>query len=136
MLSYLIEIFALGHHVVLYLADGLYASFLGSHEVSCRIDRNLVKIVYEGSCQRVDYRDLLNLVAEELYPDGILSVSDADIDSISSDSESSSLEINFCTGVKSIDQLVEQSCHASLLASLHRYCLCMEVSRVSDTVKT
>ena len=37
MLTFL-EILALGHHIILYLADGLGTSFLGSDEIAGRID--------------------------------------------------------------------------------------------------
>ena len=135
MLAYALEVLALGCHVVLDLAYGLRAALLRGHEVSCRIYGDFVKLVDEGSCERVDYGDLLYLVSEELYADCVLSVSYADVDGVSAYPECSSLEVGFSTAVERVHKLVQQPCHASLLAAFHQDCLLMEVGRVADTIK-
>ena len=129
-----LEVFALSYHVVLDLADRLCAAFFRGHEVAGRVDRDLVKLFDERSGERVDDGELLHFVSEELHANGILTVSDADVDSVSAHPECSSLEVGLCPIVKCIDQLVQEPCHASFLTTFDVNCLVMEVGRVSDTV--
>ena len=77
--AYILEILALGVHVVLDLAYGLSAAFFRCHEVAGRVDRNLVKFFNECSCERVYDGNALDLIAEELDPYGVFSVSDASL---------------------------------------------------------
>ena len=135
VLSYFIEIFALGHHVVLNLAYGLYASLLCGHEVAGRVDRDLVKLVYECSRKRIDDGYLVDLISEELDAYRVLSVSDAYVDCVSADSDCSSLELDLRAAVEGVHKLVQKPCHAAQLATLDGNCLRMEIGRVSDTIQ-
>ena len=136
MFAYALEVFALGKHIVLDLAYGLCASLLCGHEVSGRIDRNLVKLVDERSGERVDDGDLLHLVAEELDAHSVLTVSDADVDCVSTHSECSALEVSLGPAVERIHKLIQEPCHAPFLATLDVHGLLMEVGWVADTIKT
>ena len=95
MLAYALEVFALRRHVVLDLAYRLHAPLLCGHEVSGRVDGYLFQLVDERSCERVYDGDLLDLVAEELDADRVLSISDADVHCVSLYSEGASLELGF-----------------------------------------
>ena len=106
VLSYALEVFALGNHVVLYLAYRLGASFLRGHEVAGRVDGYFVELFQERSCQRVYDGDLVDLVAEELYAYGVLAISYADVDNVAFHSEGASLEVGFGAAVKRIHKLV------------------------------
>ena len=106
MLTYLMEIFALSHHIVLNLTDCLNASFLGGHKVAGRVNGDFIQFVDEGTCQWVDYRNLIYFVSEEFYSYCILSISDTYIHCISADSEGSSLEFYLCPAVECIHQLI------------------------------
>ena len=67
--------------------------------------------------------------------DGIVTVSQADVHRIASDSESSPLEIRLGPRVERVHQLVQEACHIPLLAPAHRHCLRMEIFGVAYTVK-
>ena len=136
MLSYLLEILALSHHIILNLAYGLGAAFFGGHEITRRVYRNLVKFINEGTRHRLYDRNCIHLVAEEFDAYGIFAISDTDIDRITSYTESAAFEISLCAAVKSINKLIQESCHAPMFSPFHMDGLSMEVSRVADTVKT
>ena len=129
------EIFALGRHVILYLTDGLYTSFLGGHEVSCRIYGYFIKLIYECPCQRVYDGDLLHFITEELYPYGVFSISYAYVYRVASHPECPSLEIGLRAAVQRIDQLIKQPGHAALFSPLHYDRLLVEVGRIAYSVQ-
>ena len=135
MLSYFVEILALSHHIILYLAYGLSASFLCSHKVTGRIDGDLIQFVYECTCHGINDRNLLDLVTEELDSDCILAISYTNIHCITTHSESTSFKLCFGTAIQSIDQLIQQPCHTSLLTSYNFHCLGVEILRITDTIK-
>ena len=99
MLAYALEILALRCHVVLDLAYRLGASLLRGHEVSGRIDGDFIKFFNKGSCERVNDRDLLDLVTEKLYAYGVFAISYADVDCVAFNSEGASLEVSLSAGI-------------------------------------
>ena len=52
-LTYGIEIFHLGAHIILNLADGLGTPLFSGHEITGRIDGNLIQGIDESTCNRV-----------------------------------------------------------------------------------
>ena len=94
MLSDLVEVLALGHHIVLDLADGLRAPLLGGHEIAGRIYGYLVDLFQKGTGHRVDYGNLLHIVAEELNAHGVLTIAYADVHSVTPHTECSAFEIS------------------------------------------
>ena len=69
------------------------------HEVSCRINGDLVQLVNECSGNRIDDGYLVHFISEELDAHGIFPISDAHIHCVSPDSESTSFEVDFCPAV-------------------------------------
>ena len=119
MLAYLIEILALGHHVVLDLADGLCTALFRSHKVAGRIYGNLLEFLHECTSQRINQRNLIDLITEKLDSYRMVSISDEYINGITLDSERTSLELCLRTAIQCVHQLIKQSRHTPLLSPFH-----------------
>ncbi len=131
----LIKIIDLFFEIVLDHAHGLDAALPCGHEVRCREDRDLIQRLDVRPGQRIDQRERIDLVPEELDPHGLVRASEKDIDRVSPDPERPSLEIHLRAAVVCVNEMVEETGQAAPLSSLHQNRLGMKVFRVSDAIE-
>ncbi len=82
---------------------------LGHHEVLGRVDEQLLLRGDHLAAGRVDDRQLLDLVAPELEPQGVLLVAGPDLDAVAADAELAAGELDVVALVLDIDQLAAAS---------------------------
>ena len=135
VLAYALEIVELKLEVILDMAHGGYAAFLGGYEIVGGIDGYLVHFLYPRARHGVDDRDAFHLVPEELYAHGVVRSAEINVHSVAPYTEGASLELHFRTGIQGVHQLVKEPCKAALLALLHYDRLLVEVIGIADAVQ-
>ena len=123
LLSDAVEILHLFHEVILNHAYCLDTLVLSRHEVSCRINRYLGKMLDSSAGYRIDQGQCIYLISEKLYPYSLIRTSQINIHGISAHPESASFEIRFSAAEQRIYQMVKQPGLANLLTYMHIHCL-------------
>ena len=85
--------------------DGLGHPLLAGHVVGGRVDGQVLVLAHLLAGERVDHRDGLDLVAEELDPDRGLVVGGVDLDDVAPDPELAPDQVGVVAVVLHVDQL-------------------------------
>src|SRR5581483_5848417 len=87
-------------------------------EVRFGIHRNLVVTAAALPCQRIERRERIDVVAEELYPERFLFVGGIDLHHIATHTESAAGEIGVVPLVLNLDELLQNLFARNALAEL------------------
>ncbi len=90
------------------------------HEVRLRIDGNLVVPAQRLAGQRVEGRQLVDLVAEQLDAQALLFVRRIDLDDVAADAEGAAAEVVVVALVLNLHQLAQHLIAADALSALER----------------
>ena len=84
-----------------------------------RKDANLVELMLTGAPKRIERRDGIDLIAEQLYPHGNVVVRDGkDVDHIATRPEGAALKVHLVALVRDLHKLHEDVASLDLLAAL------------------
>ena len=100
--------------------DGDLGAVARRHEVALRVDRHLVVAAQRAAGQRVDGRELVDLVAEQLDADRALLVGRIDLDDVAAHAERAAGEVGVVALVLDLDQLAQDRVAPDRLAALER----------------
>src|SRR4051812_16768706 len=88
--------------------DGALSLVEGRHIMARGIKGDARKLLDPDAAERIDFRDALDLVAEELDPDrALLFIGREDLDHVAANAERSAVEVDVVSLVLDLDQLLE-----------------------------
>jgi hypothetical protein len=100
--------------------DGAPGALARGHEMRLRVDRGLVVAAERLSGQRVERRQLVDLVAEQLDPQPLLFVGRKHLDDVAADAEGAAAEIVIVALVLDFDELAQDLFPLDPLSPLER----------------
>ena len=100
--------------------DRALQALLRLHVVAVRVDQHLGRLGQHAAAQRVDLRDRVDLVAEELDPDrALVFVGREHLDHVAAHAEGAAVEVEVVAVVEHLDELAGEVVAAQLRALLH-----------------